>query len=87
MLVWQKMVHEDEYHMLRSAAIKTIKHLNIVGECNIQYALSPDSMDYCVIEVYRLNGLFFSVFRMFWRMSKVYMRARVCMCARAAVFE
>lgn len=41
----------DEYHMLRSAAIRTIKHLNIVGECNIQYALDPHSQDYCIIEV------------------------------------
>ena len=41
----------DEYHMLRSVAIKTIKHLNIVGECNIQYALDPHSMEYVVIEV------------------------------------
>ncbi|TEB38419.1 carbamoyl-phosphate synthase subunit arginine-specific large [Coprinellus micaceus] len=42
---------DDEYHMLRSAALKTIRHLGVVGECNIQYALSPDSREYCVIEV------------------------------------
>ncbi len=76
------MVHEDEYHMLRSAAIKTIKHLNIVGECNIQYALSPDSMDYCVIEVNRLNGLFFSVFRVFWHLIQS-ICVRVYVCVRA----
>ena len=40
-----------EYHMLREVAIKTIRHLGIVGECNIQYALDPDSEDYRVIEV------------------------------------
>ncbi|KAG1746493.1 hypothetical protein EDB19DRAFT_2023429 [Suillus lakei] len=42
---------DDEYHMLRSAAIKVIRHLGVVGECNIQYALNPMSKEYCVIEV------------------------------------
>ena len=42
---------DDEYHMLRSAAIKTIRHLGVVGECNIQYALNPTSREYCIIEV------------------------------------
>jgi carbamoyl-phosphate synthase large subunit len=41
----------EEYHSLRSIAIKTIRHLNIVGECNIQYALNPKNSDYRVIEV------------------------------------
>jgi carbamoyl-phosphate synthase large subunit len=41
----------NEYHMLRQVAIKTIRHLGIVGECNIQYALDPESQDYRVIEV------------------------------------
>jgi carbamoyl-phosphate synthase large subunit len=41
----------DEYHMLREVAIKTIRHLGIVGECNIQYALDSKSQDYRVIEV------------------------------------
>lgn len=41
----------EEYHMLREVAIKTIRHLGIVGECNIQYALSPNEKDYRVIEV------------------------------------
>ncbi|MSU56397.1 MAG: carbamoyl-phosphate synthase (glutamine-hydrolyzing) large subunit [Candidatus Taylorbacteria bacterium] len=40
-----------EYHGLREIAIKTIRHLGIVGECNIQYALHPSSGDYRVIEV------------------------------------
>ncbi|THH18117.1 hypothetical protein EW146_g2823 [Bondarzewia mesenterica] len=42
---------DDEYHMLRSAALKVIRHLGVVGECNIQYALNPVSREYCVIEV------------------------------------
>lgn len=42
---------DDEYHMLRSAALKVIRHLGVVGECNIQYALHPESREYCVIEV------------------------------------
>lgn len=41
----------NEYHMLREVAIKTIRHLGIVGECNIQYAFDPHSQDYRVIEV------------------------------------
>lgn len=40
-----------EYHRLREVAIKTIRHLAIVGECNIQYALNPVTSDYRVIEV------------------------------------
>lgn len=40
-----------EYHKLRDIAIKTIRHLGIVGECNIQYGLDPQSDDYRVIEV------------------------------------
>nr|CCC90678.1 putative glutamine hydrolysing (not ammonia-dependent) carbomoyl phosphate synthase [Trypanosoma congolense IL3000] len=41
----------DEYHMLRTAAIKIIRHLGVVGECNIQYGLEPRSRRYVVIEV------------------------------------
>lgn len=41
----------EEYHHLREVAIKTISHLGIIGECNIQYALNPSSGDYRVIEV------------------------------------
>ncbi len=41
----------EEYHRLREIAIKTIRHLGVVGECNIQYALHPESGDYRVIEV------------------------------------
>ncbi len=40
-----------EYHKLRELGIKVIRHLGIVGECNIQYALDPKSEDYRVIEV------------------------------------
>ena len=41
----------SEYHKLRALAIKIIRHLGIVGECNVQYALDPRSEDYRVIEV------------------------------------
>ncbi len=44
-------LNNHEYHLLREVAIKTIRHLGIVGECNIQYALDPDSDTYRVIEV------------------------------------
>ncbi len=40
-----------EYHSLRRISIDVIRHLNVIGECNIQFALSPDSFDYRVIEV------------------------------------
>lgn len=40
-----------EYFMLRRTAIKVVRHLGIVGECNIQYALDPKSERYCIIEV------------------------------------
>ena len=40
-----------EYHMLRSAALRATKHVGIVGECNIQYALDPDSSRYVAIEI------------------------------------
>ena len=40
-----------EYHKLREIAIKIIRHIGIVGECNVQYALDPHSEDYRVIEV------------------------------------
>ncbi|PYH47592.1 carbamoyl-phosphate synthase (glutamine-hydrolyzing) CPA2 [Aspergillus saccharolyticus JOP 1030-1] len=42
---------DEEYHMLRTAAIKIVRHLGVVGECNVQYALQPDGLDYRVIEV------------------------------------
>lgn len=41
----------DDYHMLRELAIKIIRHVGIIGECNVQYAYDPKSMDYRVIEV------------------------------------
>ena len=42
---------DHEYHKLRSIAIKIVRHVGIVGECNVQYAFDPDSDDYRVIEV------------------------------------
>ena len=41
----------SEYHRLRELAIKIVRHIGIVGECNVQYALHPESEDYRVIEV------------------------------------
>eukprot|EP00467_Chlorarachnion_reptans_P021401 CAMPEP_0114505530 /NCGR_PEP_ID=MMETSP0109-20121206/10904_1 /TAXON_ID=29199 /ORGANISM="Chlorarachnion reptans, Strain CCCM449" /LENGTH=1462 /DNA_ID=CAMNT_0001683979 /DNA_START=76 /DNA_END=4464 /DNA_ORIENTATION=+ len=40
-----------EYYKLRAVAIKVVRHLGVVGECNIQYALNPESEEYCIIEV------------------------------------
>lgn len=42
---------DEEYHMLRTSAIKIVRHLGVVGECNVQYAMSPNNLDYRVIEV------------------------------------
>ncbi len=44
-------LNNTEYHFLRSLSIRVIRHLGIVGECNIQFALDPQSNDYRVIEV------------------------------------
>lgn len=44
-------INNREYHMLRSAALRATKHVKIVGECNIQYALAPDSDRYVAIEI------------------------------------
>ncbi|MBQ1648439.1 MAG: carbamoyl-phosphate synthase large subunit, partial [Bacteroidales bacterium] len=41
----------EEYHFLRELSIRIVRHLGIVGECNVQYAFDPDSEDYRVIEV------------------------------------
>lgn len=46
----QTLSNED-YHYLRKLAIKIVRHIGIVGECNVQYAFDPESMDYRVIEV------------------------------------
>ncbi|KAI3648996.1 hypothetical protein MP228_006850 [Amoeboaphelidium protococcarum] len=42
---------DEDYNMLRSTAVNVIRHLGVVGECNIQYALNPDTKQYCIIEV------------------------------------
>ena len=42
---------DKEYQMLRSSALNIINELKITGACNVQYALNPDSFEYCVIEV------------------------------------
>ena len=44
-------LNDREYQMLREVAIRVVRHLGIVGECNIQFALSPDGYEYRVIEI------------------------------------
>ena len=44
-------LNDEEYQLLRTVALKTVRHLGIVGECNIQFALDPMSLEYRVIEV------------------------------------
>lgn len=44
-------LNDEEYQLLRTIAIRTIRHLGVIGECNIQYAVDPESSDYRVIEV------------------------------------
>jgi carbamoyl-phosphate synthase large subunit len=41
----------EEYHRLRTVAMKTVRHLGIVGECNIQYTMNPENGEYRVIEI------------------------------------
>eukprot|EP00041_Stephanoeca_diplocostata_P038083 m.1475849 g.1475849 ORF g.1475849 m.1475849 type:complete len:1525 (+) comp25156_c0_seq6:241-4815(+) len=42
---------DADYHLLRTASMRTARHLGIIGECNVQFALDPHSRDYCIIEV------------------------------------
>lgn len=42
---------DDEYQMLRDAAFRIVEHFEIIGECNVQFALSPHSLEYYVIEI------------------------------------
>lgn len=42
---------DEDYNMLRTTAVNVIRHLGVIGECNIQYALNPFSREYCIIEV------------------------------------
>ena len=51
MVAPSQTLSNQEYHMLRETAIKVVRHFGIVGECNIQYALDPVSLDYCIIEI------------------------------------
>lgn len=46
--------------MLRSAAIKIVRHVGVVGECNVQYALNPNKREYMVIEVSRFESSCFA---------------------------
>lgn len=47
---------DEEYNKLRSASIKTIQHFGVVGECNVQFALSPTSSKYYIVEVGTIQG-------------------------------
>ena len=51
MVAPSQTLNNADYHKLRALAIKIIRHIGIVGECNVQYAYDPSSMDYRVIEV------------------------------------
>ena len=42
---------DEQYQMLRSSSTKVIRHLEVVGGCNIQFALNPETNEYCIIEV------------------------------------
>ncbi len=51
MIAPSQTLSDEDYMMLRKTAINVINHLGVVGECNIQYALNPESKEYCIIEV------------------------------------
>jgi len=42
---------DADYHMLRSSAMRVARHLGIIGECNVQFALDTATREYCIIEV------------------------------------
>jgi len=42
---------DKDYHLLRTSSMRVARHLGIIGECNVQFALDPYSRDYCIIEV------------------------------------
>lgn len=51
MVAPSQTLSDSDYNMLRTTAINVIRHLGVIGECNIQYALNPTSKEYCIIEV------------------------------------
>ena len=51
MIAPSQTLTNSEYHKLRELAIRIVRHVGIVGECNVQYAFDPESEDYRVIEV------------------------------------
>lgn len=51
MVAPSQTLSDADYNMLRTTAINVIRHLGVVGECNIQYALNPESQEYFIIEV------------------------------------
>lgn len=59
----------DEYHLLRRAAIKIIRSLSIVGECNVQFALNPSSLEvtflHCFSLFVKLAGVFEPSYRLY----------------------
>ena len=50
MIAPSQTLSNTDYHKLRELAIRIIRHIGIVGECNVQYAYDPESEDYRVIE-------------------------------------
>ncbi len=54
MVAPSQTLSNHDYYMLRATALNVIRHLDIVGECNIQYALCPNSQQYYIIEVSRI---------------------------------
>jgi len=53
----------SEYNKLRTTAIKVVRHLGVVGECNIQYALSTTSDEFFIIEVnYFIENVFYYIY-------------------------
>ena len=51
MVAPSQTLSDREYHMLRTAAIKIVRHFGVIGECNVQYALNPNSLEFAVIEM------------------------------------
>ncbi|KAG6370200.1 putative CAD trifunctional protein [Boletus reticuloceps] len=57
---------DTDYNMLRSTAINVVRHLGVIGECNMQYALNPYSKEYCIIEVNARLKVFCTGLESYW---------------------
>lgn len=91
MVAPSQTLSNSEYFKLRLTALKVVRHLKIVGECNIQYALNPFTEEYCIIEVSSLGSAAVDTLTVLWVCCAVQRRPDIvplCVivsCARVAM--